>query len=173
MFSLYDPGGSREFSVHRPPALQAPRRTPACATIVCAPTLGRHPISGFIGSGSSPKLSFYQLFGPCSSRPAPQNSAIISFLDLARLGPLPKTQLLSAFWTLLVAARSAKLSFYQLFGPCSSRPAPQNSAFISFLDLARLGLLRKTQLLSAFWTLLVAARSAKLSFYQLFGPCSP
>src|SRR5215471_17233447 len=137
MFSLYDPGGSREFSVHRPPALQAPRRTPASATIVCAPTLGRHPTSGFISSGPSPKLSFYQLFGSPSYRPAPQNSA-----------------------------------FYQLFGPCSSRPAPQNSAFISFLDLARLGPLPKTQLLSAFWILLVAARSAKLSSYQLFGPCS-
>src|SRR5215472_5590778 len=154
MFSLYDPGGSREFSVHRPPALQAPRRTPASATIVCAPTLGRHPISGFISSGSSPKLSFYQLFGPCSSRPAPQNSAFISFLDLARRGPLRKTQLLSAFWKLARLGPLPKLSSYQLFGSCSSRPAPQNSAFISFLDLARLGPLRKTQLLSAFWTLL-------------------
>ena len=154
------------------------------------------------GRRRPPPLSVPQLLGgtrpQVSSAPGPpQNSAFISFLDLARLGPLRKTQLfisfldlarrgplrktqpLLAFWTLLVAARSPKLSFYQLFGPCSPRPAPQNSAFISFLDLARRGPLRKTQLLSAFWTLLVSACSPKphirhrlilkLSSYQCFG----
>jgi len=129
------------------------------------------------GRRRPPPLSVPQLLGgtrsQVSSAPGPpQNSAFISFLDLARRGPLRKTQLLSAFWILLASACSAKLSSYQLFGPCSSRPALQNSAFISFLDLARLGPLPKTQLLSAFWILLVAARSAKLSSYQLFGPCS-
>src|SRR5215472_11414152 len=101
------------------------------------------------GRRRPPPLSVPQLLGSTrsqvSSAPGPpQNSAFISFLDLARRGPLRKTQLLSAFWTLLVSARSPKLSFYQLFGSCSSRPAPQNSALISFLDLARLGLLPKT-----------------------------
>src|SRR5215471_17233448 len=119
------------------------------------------------GRRRPPPLSVPQLLGgtrpQVSSAPGPpQNSAFISFLDLprigplrktqlfisfldlARLGPLRKTQLLSAFWTLLASARSPKLSFYQLFGSCSSRPAPQNSALISFLDLARLGLLPKT-----------------------------
>ena len=136
------------------------------------------------GRRRPPPLSVPQLLGgtrsQVSSAPGPpQNSAFISFLDLARRGPLRKTQLLSAFWILLASACSAKLSSYQLFGPCSPRPAPQNSAFISFLDLARRGPLRKTQLLSAFWTLLVSACSPKphirhrlilkLSSYQCFG----
>jgi len=83
------------------------------------------------GRRRPPPLSVPQLLGgtrpQVSSAPGPpQNSAFISFLDLARRGPLRKTQLLSAFWTLLVSACSPKphirhrlilkLSSYQCFG---------------------------------------------------------
>src|SRR5215472_892160 len=54
----------------------------------------------------APFLPETQLFGSCSHRPA------------------PKTQLLSAFGIALTAARSPKLSFYQLFSWRSPQPAP-------------------------------------------------